>query len=85
MTIHVKIPDLLAAKVVLVARSTGKTPEDVVLDAVAQRVDPLAQLNAELAPVHRRLKELGETEDDAVEFFEEVKHEMRRQRRATGK
>ncbi len=85
MTIHVEIPDPLAAKVAVIAKSTGKSPEDVVLDAVAKQIDPLASLNERLAPIHERLRELGETEDEAVEFFEQVKHELRRERRAAGK
>lgn len=82
MTIHVEIPEPLADRVARAAKTQGKTPEDVVLEAVEKRLDPMAQLDVLLAPVRARLQELGETEDDAVEYFEEVKHALRRERRA---
>jgi hypothetical protein len=85
MAMHVEIPEPLAGKVERIAKTQGKSPEDVVLDAVAQRVDAFARLSEVLAPVRQRLKELGESEDDAVEYFEQVKHQMRRERRAAGK
>jgi hypothetical protein len=85
MSIHVEIPEPLAGKVAEAARTLGKTPQDLVLDAVADRVDPLSHLNQSFAPVHERLRELGESEDDAVQFFEQIKHDLRRERRATGK
>jgi hypothetical protein len=81
MSIHVEIPDPLAAQVAIFATSKGKTPEDVVLDAVARQVDPLAHLREVMAPVYRRMEELGITEDEAVEDFETEKHAMRRERR----
>lgn len=84
MSIHVEIPDPLAAQVAVFARSKGKTPEDVVLDAVARQVDPLAHLREAMAPVYRRMEELRITEDEAVEDFDELKHQLRRERRAAG-
>jgi hypothetical protein len=85
MSIHVEIPEPLATKVTDAAKSQGKSPEDVVLDAVAKTIDPLAQLHEMMAPVYDRMKELGISEDDAVEDFEAEKHAMRRERRAAGK
>ncbi|MEX2169113.1 MAG: hypothetical protein WD851_07370 [Pirellulales bacterium] len=82
MSIQVEIPEPLAGKVAEAARVQGRSPAEVVLEAVAKRLDPLARFNELMAPVHERLKELGETEDDAVEYFEQVKHELRRARRA---
>jgi len=82
MPLHVEIPDPLAAQVADAARSRGASPEELVLQAVADSVDPLARLRKLAAPIAERLQELGETEDDAVEFFENVKHDLRRQRRA---
>jgi hypothetical protein len=84
MSIHVEIPEPLAEKVAQAAKSQGKSPTDVVLEAVATKFDPLARLDELMAPVYERMKELGESEDDAVEYFEQVKHEMRRERRAAG-
>jgi hypothetical protein len=81
MSLQIEIPEPLAEKVEQAAQQQGRTATDVVLDAVAERLDPLARLRHLTAPIAERLEELGETEDDAVEFFEEVKHDLRRQRR----
>jgi hypothetical protein len=81
-TIHIDIPDPLASKITQAAQSEGKSPEDVILEAVAQRVDPLARLHEKMAPVYDRMRELGISEDEAVEDFESEKHAMRRERRA---
>lgn len=85
MSIHVEIPEPLAAKVADAAKSQGKSPEDVVLEAVAKGIDPFARLHKLMTPVYDRMKELGITEDEAVEDFEAEKHAMRRERRAAGK
>jgi hypothetical protein len=85
MSIHIEIPEPLAEKVAQAAKMQGKSPEDVVLEAVAQRLEPLARLDELMSPVHERMKELGESEDEVVEYFEKVKHELRRERRAVGK
>jgi hypothetical protein len=85
MTIHVEIPDPLAGKIERVALLQGKSPEEIVLNAVAKQVDPFARLGELMAPVSERLKELGESEDEAVEYFEQVKHQQRSERRAAGK
>ncbi len=86
MTLHVDIPEPLAGKIAKIAQAEGKTPEDLVLDAVAQRLDdPLVRLNATLAPIRAAFQESGMTEDEAVEYFEQIKHERRRERRVAGK
>lgn len=85
MSIHIEIPEPLAEKVTQAAKFQGRSPEDIVLEAVAKRFDPFARLDELMAPVRERIKELGETEDDVVEYFEQVKHELRRERRAAGK
>lgn len=85
MSIHIEIPDPLAEKVTQAAKSQGKSPEDVVLEAVATKLNPLARLDELMAPVRERMKELGITEDEAVEDFEREKHAMRKERQAAGK
>ncbi len=82
MTIHVDIPEPLAGKVAKAAQAEGKTPEDVILEAVARRVDPLTRLNTALAPIRAAFQESGLSEDEAVELFEAEKHAMRRERAA---
>jgi hypothetical protein len=84
MTIRVEIPEPLAGKVAAAAESQGKTPEDVVLDAVAQKLDPFARLDQLMAPVYDRMQVLGISEDEAVEDFEAEKHALRRERQAAG-
>lgn len=63
----------------------GKSPEDIVLEAVAKRLDPLARFDELMAPVRERMKELGITEDEAVEEFEREKHAMRQVRSVADK
>jgi hypothetical protein len=82
MTIRVEIPEPLAEKVARAAKTEGKSPEDVVLEAVAKRVDPLSRLNAALSPIRKAFEDSGLTEDEAVELFEAEKHAMRAERRA---
>ncbi len=82
MSIHVEIPEPLAEKVARAAKSQGKSPEAVVLAAVASQLDPLARLNAALAPIRQAFLESGISEDEAVEDFEREKHAMRRERAA---
>ena len=85
MTIHVDIPEPLAGKIADAARSLGKTAEDIVLEAVAKRVDPLAEIHELMAPVYERMKVLGISEDEAVEDFEAMKHALRKERRGADK
>jgi hypothetical protein len=85
MSIHVEIPEPLAEKVSQAAKSQGKSSQEIVLEAVANKFDPLAHLDEVLAPIREAFQASGESEDDAVEYFEQVKHEMRRERRAAGK
>ncbi|MGL4512428.1 MAG: hypothetical protein ACRCT8_05000 [Lacipirellulaceae bacterium] len=77
---NVEIPEPLAAQVADFAKLRGASPTEVVLQAVADSVDPLSRLRALATPVAERLRELGESEDDAVEFFEGVKHDVRHRR-----
>lgn len=85
MSLHLTIPDPLAAKVAAAAASQGKRPEELVLEAIETKLNPLARLDELMAPVRARIAELGETEDEVVEFFEKIKHEMRSERQAASK
>ena len=85
MSISIEIPEPLAGKVALAAKSQGKTPEEIVLIAVAKDIEPFADLQALLTPVYERIKQLGITEDEAVEDFEREKHALRNERRAASK
>jgi hypothetical protein len=85
MSIHVEIPEPLAGKVEQAAKQQGRSPRDIVLEAVAKRIDPLTRLDELMAPVYDRMKELGVSEDEAVEDFEAEKHAMRKEREAIGK
>ena len=85
MSIQVEIPDPLGDKVAQAAKRQGKSPTDVVLEAVAREVDPFARLDELMAPVYARMTELGISEDEAVEDFEAEKHAMRRERLAGNK
>ena len=85
MSIKLTIPDPLAEKVSQAAKLQGKSPEEIVLEAVAKRLDPLARLDELMAPVRERMKELGITEDEAVEDFEREKHALRDERQASDK
>lgn len=85
MFIRVQIPEPLAEKVTQAAKSQGKPPEDVVLEAVAKRLGPLGRLNAALAPIREAFQKSGLAEDEAVELFEAEKHAMRRERAAAQK
>lgn len=85
MTIHIEIPEPLAAKVAQAAKKQGKSPEDVVLDAVAKRLDPFAHLHGLMTPVYERMEQQGISEDEAVEDFEREKHALRSERQAAGK
>jgi hypothetical protein len=85
MTIHIEIPEPLAGKVATIAKSQGKTPEDVVLEAVANCLNPFAEVRELMTPVYDRMKQLGISEDEAVEDFEAEKHAMREERRAANR
>jgi predicted DNA-binding protein len=80
MTIHIEIPDPLAQRIAEAAKSQGKTPEAVVLEAVETKLNPLSALEEMLAPVYKRMEELGESEDETAEYLEKVKHEIRKER-----
>jgi hypothetical protein len=84
MSLQIFIPDQLAAKIAAMAESQGKRPEDLVIEAIENKLNPLARLDELMAPVRARIAELGESEDDVVEFFEKVKHEMRKEHQSAG-
>ena len=84
MSIHVEIPGPLAEKVAQAAKFQDKSAEAVVLEADPTKLDPLARLDEVLAPIREAFQVSGLTEDEAVEDFERVKHEMRRERQAAG-
>lgn len=84
-TIQLEIPDELAKSLTRMAQSSGQTAEQVALTAIQQCVDPLARLNAALAPIRKAFPESGLTEDEAVEDFEREKHALRRERAAVKK
>lgn len=79
MAILVEIPEPLAERVVRAAATQGRTPEDLVLEAVAVRLDPLSRLNAALEPVRQAFQKSGLSEDEAVELFEAEKHALRKE------
>ncbi len=85
MTIQVDIPEPLAGKVKEAAERAGKAPADVVLEAVAHRMAPFAELDRQLAPVYARMEALGLTEEDAALDFDVEKHALRREREAGGR
>jgi hypothetical protein len=77
MTIHVDIPEPLAEKIARAAKAQSKSPEAVVLESVAQQLDPLSRLNTAVAPIRQAFAESGLTEDEAVDLFEAEKHLLR--------
>ncbi|MGL4514671.1 MAG: hypothetical protein ACRCT8_16400 [Lacipirellulaceae bacterium] len=84
MVIDVQIPDPLATQVAALPHSRGSSPEAFVLAAITTVVDPLATLDASLAPVREAFRASGMTEDAAVELFEAEKHALRRERHVGG-
>ena len=84
MSIQIEIPEPLAEKVARAAKSQGKSSQDIVLEAVADKLNPLTRLHELMAPVYERMKELGISEDEAVEDFDAEKHALRKERRAAG-
>lgn len=81
MAINVLIPDPLAGRLLDSARSLGKTPEEVVLDAVAHSLAPIEAINQLLAPVRAAFAESGVSEEEAIAEFEREKHALRGERR----
>jgi predicted transcriptional regulator len=79
MSIHVEIPEPLAEQVARIAKAQGKSPETVVLEALANQFEPLGRLNTALAPIREAFQKSGLSEDEAVELFEAEKHAMRRE------
>jgi metal-responsive CopG/Arc/MetJ family transcriptional regulator len=84
VTIQVQIPDDLAAALNRIAVSRGKSVEEVALSAIQRDVEPFTHLDEIMAPTYAAMNARDETEDDAVEFFETIKHEIRHERRVSG-
>lgn len=82
MSLHVEIPEPLAGKVAAAAYSQGRSPQDLVIEALAKKLAPFARTDELMAPVYERMQALGLTEEDAVEDFEAAKHALRREREA---
>ncbi len=55
MSIDIRIPEPLAGQVADAAKSQGTSPEALVLQAVADSVDPLAKLRRLAQPIAARL------------------------------
>jgi hypothetical protein len=84
MTIHLEIPEDVAAGLARIARSCGQSPEQVALAAIRRHVSPFAEHDRLMAPTYAAMQAGGIDEDDAVDAFEAEKHAMRRERRASG-
>jgi hypothetical protein len=85
MTIVLEIPDRLAGELERVARSRGRSAEEIALAAIEKEIEPFARLDDLMAPTYAAMQSAGITEDEAVEDFERVKHQLRAERRAAGK
>jgi hypothetical protein len=84
MTIMLKIPDRLAGELERMAKSRGRSAEEIALAAIQKELEPFARLDELMAPTYAALQSAGITEDEAVEEFEQLKYDLRRERRATG-
>jgi hypothetical protein len=85
MSLFIEIPEPLAGRVAQAAKSQGRAPQELIIEAITNKLDPFARVDARMAPVYDRLQALGITEDEAVEDFEAEKHAMRREQEATGR
>jgi hypothetical protein len=85
MAIQLEIPDYLAEELQRVATSRGRSAEEVALAAIQKELEPFARLDELMAPAYAAMQDAGITEDEAVEDFEQLKHDLRRERRAAGK
>jgi predicted transcriptional regulator len=81
-TIQLTIPDEVAAALVRVAESQGRSAEEIAVEAIQKQLDPFARLDGLMAPSYAAMEGAAITEDEAVEHFERVKHELRQARRA---
>ncbi len=84
-TIQLTIPDEVAAALVRVAKSRGQSAEEIAVSAIQKELTPFARLDELMAPTYAAMEAAGITEDEAVEHFEAVKHQLRRERRAAEK
>jgi hypothetical protein len=85
MSILLEIPDGLAGELERVAKSRGSSAKEVALAAIEKEVEPFARLDELMTPSYAAMQAAGITEDEAVEDFERVKHQLRAERRAAGK
>lgn len=80
MAIQLNISDELEQALRVRAGAHGRTIEEEALEAI-RRSMRVYERDAQLAPIRQAFAESGMTEDEAVDFFEEEKHAMRRERR----
>jgi hypothetical protein len=73
MTIELEIPDQLAEELRRVAKSRGRSAEEVALAAIQKELAPFARLDELMASTYAALESAGISEDEAVEEFEQVK------------
>jgi predicted transcriptional regulator len=81
MSLMIEVPDDLAAQLQERAAAIGSIPEKVAIIAIEQQLRANEQLEKSLAPVRQAFLESGMTEDELSDLLEEVKHDMRRERR----
>jgi hypothetical protein len=84
MTIVLQIPDRLANELERVAKSRGRSAEEVALAAIQKELEPFARLDELMAPTYAAMQSAGISKDEAVEEIEQLKHDLRRERRAGG-
>ena len=76
------IPDELACRLEMFAKTRATTPAQVALAAIERELSAMDRLDEILAPVRAAFEASVMTEDEAVELFEAEKHAMRKARRA---
>ena len=81
MSLMIEVPDDLAAQLQERAAAIGSIPEKVAIIAIKQQLRANDLLEKSLAPVRQAFRESGMTEDELSDLLEEVKHDMRRERR----
>ena len=80
MSLHLVIPDPLAASLEARAAASGVTAEEVALKAIKREL-ATSSLDEMLAPVRKAYEDSGISEDESLEFLEGEKHAMRKERR----
>jgi hypothetical protein len=82
MSILLEIPDCLAGELQRVAKSRGRSAEEVALAAIQRELAAGPTLEELLAPVRKAYEDSGMSEDESFDFLEAEKHAMRAERRA---